>query len=113
MGFQMLIGAVPLAFLLMLTEDVSSLAWSAEFVLVLASLSVLGTSLAFWLWFAALEEVSLNQANAFTFLVPLIGLALGAVFFGERFGWIQSAGLVLIVTGVVLVQRGVSVAVKD
>lgn len=34
MGFQLLIGALPLAVLSMLTEDVSLLKWSTEFVLV-------------------------------------------------------------------------------
>lgn len=112
MGFQMLIGALPLSLLSMLTEDVSSLAWSVEFALILLSLSVFGTSLAFWLWFAVLERVGLNQANAFTFLVPLLGLTLGAVFFGERFGPIQGAGLVLALTGIVLVQRGTPATVR-
>lgn len=105
MGFQLLIGAAPLALLSMLTEDVSSLAWSTEFALVLVALSVLGTSLAFWLWFAALEQVDLNRANVFTFLVPLFGLGLGALFFDERLSWIQAAGAALVVLGIVLVQR--------
>lgn len=113
MGLQMLIGTVPLGGLSLLTEDISTLTWSVEFVLILVSLSVFGTSLAFWLWFAALERVSLNQANAFTFLVPVLGLALGAVFFGERFGTVQAAGLALVLSGIALVQRRTSVAVKD
>lgn len=86
MGFQLLIGAAPLALLSVLTEDVSSLTWSREFVLVLVVLSALGSSLALWLWFEALERVELNRANAFTFLVPIFGIAIGAAFFGERRG---------------------------
>ena len=39
MGCQLLIGAVPLALLSVLTEDVSSLAWSTEFLLVLLALA--------------------------------------------------------------------------
>lgn len=105
MGFQLLIGAVPLALLSMLTEDLSLLVWSTEFTLILVTLSVLGTSLAFWLWFSALEKVSLNRANAFTFLVPIFGLVIGAVLFDERLAWIQAAGVVLVVAGIMLVQR--------
>lgn len=41
MGFQLLIGAAPLALLSMLTEDVSLLTWSPEFLLVLVALAVL------------------------------------------------------------------------
>ena len=105
MGFQLLIGAVPLALLSMLTEDVSSLTWSIEFVLVLVALAVFGSSLAFWLWFETLERVSLNRANAFTFLVPIFGLMVGAAFFGERLEAIQGTGVVLVLTGIFLVQR--------
>lgn len=105
MGFQLLIGAVPLALLSMLTEDVSSVTWSTDFLFVLVTLSVFGSSLAFWLWFEALERVSLNRANAFTFLVPIFGLMIGAAFFGERLVPIQIGGVVLVLTGIFLVQR--------
>lgn len=105
MGFQLLIGAVPLALLSMLTEDISMLTWSTEFALVLVSLAVLGSSLAFWLWFVALEGVELNRANAFTFLVPIFGLIIGAAFFGERLEAVQIFGVVLVLSGIFLVQR--------
>lgn len=98
-----MLGAAPLGLLSVFTEDFASLTWSAEFV-VLVVLSVFGTSLAFWLWFAALEQVELNRANAFTFLVPIFGLAIGATLFEERLGWVQAAGAVLVLTGIVLVQ---------
>lgn len=106
MGCQLLIGAVPLALLSMLTEDVSSLTWSTDFVLILVALAVFGSALAFWLWFEALERVSLNRANAFTFLVPIFGLVVGAAFFGERLEAIQAMGVFLVLTGIFLVQRG-------
>ena len=105
MGFQLLIGAAPLALLSMLTEDVSSLVWSTDFALVLVVLAVFGSSLPFWLWFAALERIELNRANAFTFLVPIFGLAIGATLFDERLVWIQAIGIVLVLGGIVLVQR--------
>ena len=105
MGFQLLIGAVSLALLSMSTEDVSSLAWSMDFLFVLVALSVLGSSLAFWLWFEALEQVSLNRANAFTFLVPIFGLMIGAAFFSERLEAVQIVGVVLVLSGILLVQR--------
>ena len=105
MGCQLLIGAVPLSLLSVLTEDVSSLAWSTEFLLVLLALAVFGSALAFWLWFEALERVSLNHANAFTFLVPIFGLMFGAAFFGERLETIQATGVVLVLSGIILVQR--------
>jgi drug/metabolite transporter (DMT)-like permease len=105
MGFQLLIGAVPLALLSMLTEDISVLTWSTEFVIILVALAVIGSSLAFWLWFEALERVELNRANAFTFLVPIFGLMIGAAFFSEGLEVVQIVGVILVLTGILLVQR--------
>ena len=90
-------------------EHHSLVTWSAEFVLV--ALAVLGSLLAFWLWFEALERVDLNRANAFTFLVPIFGLLVGAAFFGERLEAIQPVGVVLVLTGILLVQRDAGSAV--
>ena len=96
----------------MLTEDVSVLTWSTEFLVVLVGLAVLGSSLAFWLWFEALERVDLNRANAFTFLVPIFGLMIGAAFFGVRLVAVQIVGVVLVVIGNFLVQRSACTAAR-
>ena len=106
MGAQLVIGAIPLAVLSMWTEDVASLDWSAEFLLILAILSIVGTALAFWLWFTVLKRIEVNRANAFTFLVPVIGISLGAAFFDERLALIQAVGAFLVVLGIFLVERG-------
>lgn len=105
MGFQLLIGAAPLAILSVLTENLSSLTWSSEFIVILFVLSVFGTALPFWLWFSALKQVELNRANVFTFLIPLLGLAIGAAFFDERLGSVQAGGAALLLLGIALVQR--------
>lgn len=104
MGLQLLIGALPLTLLSALTEDVAGMTWSAEFLLLLVVLAILGTSVPFWLWFRALEQVPLNKANAFTFLVPILGMAIGAAAFGERLVWVQGVGVALVLGGIGLVQ---------
>lgn len=104
MAFQLLIGAVPLAAVSILTEDVSTVTWSGEFILVLWSLSVLGTSLPFLLWFEALAVTDLSRANAFTFLVPIFGLVIGAAVFEERLEWAHALGVTLL-AGLLLVQH--------
>lgn len=105
MGFQLIIGSLPLGFISLISEDTSSIKWSAEFLMILAILAIFGTSLVFWLWFSALKIVALNRANAFTFLVPLFGLVIGALFFGERLGWIEIFGAILVLMGIILVHR--------
>ena len=104
-GFQLTLGAGPLALLSWLAEDTSSMTWSGEFLVVLVALAIPGTALPFWLWFGALKEVDLSRANAFSFLLPLFGLAIGAAFFGERMGWIQAAGIAMVLAGIVFVER--------
>lgn len=76
-----------------------------------AVLAILGTSLPFWLWFASFENIGLNRANAFTFLVPILELGIGAALFGERLAVVQVAGVALVLGGIVLVQRG-SIAIE-
>lgn len=105
MGFQLVLGAIPLGVLSVFTEEVSSIVWSANFVVVLVALAVPGTSLAFWLWFEVLKDVELNRANVFTFLVPVLALGIGALLFGERLDWSQALAVVLVLIGIWLVQR--------
>lgn len=105
MGLQMLIGSIPLALGAWATEDPASIEWSITFVFALLSLSLFGTALVYWLWFSVLEKVPLNRANAFSFLVPIFGLTMGVLFYGETLGWSQLAGIALTILGVALVMR--------
>lgn len=104
MGFQLLIGSIPLAALSVSTEASQSMVWTGEFLIILTVLSTFGTSIVFWLWFSVLQEVALSRAVAFTFLVPLFGLVIGRTLFNERLGWIEVIGATLILTGILAVQ---------
>jgi drug/metabolite transporter (DMT)-like permease len=105
MGTQLVLGGVPLALLAVLTETPETTQWSAQFILVLLALALLGTSLVYWLWFSLLASVELNKANAFSFLIPVFGIAMGVAFFGEGFGWQNAVGAGLTVLGLDLVVR--------
>jgi len=105
MGLQMLIGSTFLMLIAWATEEPTTIRWSFTFVWVLLALSLLGTALVYWVWFSVLEKVPLNRANAFNFLVPIFGLTMGVLFFGEALGWSQVAGIALITLGVGLVTR--------
>ena len=105
MGWQLLIGAIPLALLAAATEDVTSIRWSWQFSLNLAALSVLGTSGAFVLWFSLLQRAKLSQLNVFTFLTPIFGLLMGVLFFSEQLRSAQLAGIALGLLGIYAVNR--------
>jgi len=105
MGLQMLIGSIPLVLIAWGTEEPATVRWSFTFVGILLALSLLGTALVYWLWFSVLQKTPLNRANAFSFLIPIFGLTIGALFFDETLEWPQLGGIVLVILGVGLVSR--------
>lgn len=105
MGWQLLIGSLPLSLLAALMEDVGSVRWSWQFTITLLVLSVIGTSAAFAMWFAILRRASLSRLNVFTFLSPIFGLAMGVVFFSERLHALEAGGIALSLLGIYGVSR--------
>jgi len=65
-------------------------------------LAVLGTALAYLLFFALISGAGFSRAALVTYLVPPVALAYGALFLGESFGLTAFAGLALILGGVAL-----------
>lgn len=109
MGFQLLLGAVPLTVIAWLGEQPNEVVWSGEFLFALVGLSLPGTALVYWLWFLILKRVPLNRANAFSFLIPILGLSMGILFYGESVGWLEMAGIVVVLAGIALVNRKIQV----
>jgi drug/metabolite transporter (DMT)-like permease len=103
MGFQMLIGSVPLAAWSIAAERPFDIQWSFSFIGILLFLSLFGTALSYFMWISVLAKVPLNQANAFSFLIPIFGLAGGALFFDETLSRPQLFGIALTMVGVMLV----------
>ena len=66
-------------------------------------LGLLGSSLASSLHFALLHSVGPTRASTVTYVPPLVGLLLGAIFLGESLGWQTLIGGALIVVGIMLV----------
>jgi len=105
MGFQLLIGSVPLTLAAFALEDQSAVQWNATFTASLLGLALFGSALVYWLWFSVLEAVELNRAIVFSFLVPIFGLTIGAMFFGERLSGVQLSGIALVIAGIAFVNR--------
>jgi drug/metabolite transporter (DMT)-like permease len=72
-----------------------------------AMLGVVGTAVAYVLFFALISSAGSGYASLVTYLVPPIALAYGAVFLGERFGWAAFVALAVILGGVALGTGGV------
>ena len=108
MGIQLAFGSVPLAIAAGLTEIPAAIDWSPTFVIVLLALALPGTALVYWLWFSLLAALPLNRANAFSFLIPVFGLAMGVGLFGESLGGFEIIGVTLTLIGLARVIRGSS-----
>jgi len=103
MGLQLFLGSIFLALIAIITEDTSTVEWSPTFLFSLLGLSLPGTALAYWLWCHVLKKTELNRANVFSFLVPIFGLIMGAVFYEETYDLLVLAGIGLILTSIILV----------
>lgn len=102
-GWQFILGGIPLLLAALSFEQAAQVEWGLDFVIVLLALGLLGTALAFALWFSLLRRGELNRLNTFTFLTPAFALLIGAVFFGERLGLVEVGGIILTLIGVLRV----------
>jgi O-acetylserine/cysteine efflux transporter len=64
------------------------------------ALGAISTSIAYWLWGRLLRDYSAAQVVPFALLVPFVGAAASTIVFGERFGPLRLAGMVIVVCGI-------------
>lgn len=74
-------------------------------VLSVAALGVVGTALAFVIFYVLIAEIGAGRASLVSYLAPGVALFYGAVFLDERIGWAAIAGLALILGGVAVAGR--------
>lgn len=68
-------------------------------------LGIVGTALAYLLFFGIISGAGASRAGLVTYLVPPVALAYGAVFLHESIGVAALVGLVLILAGVAVATR--------
>jgi drug/metabolite transporter (DMT)-like permease len=88
----------------LVAEDVE-VQWSGPFVAALAYSSLVGTAVAWALWFALVGSGEASRASTYIFFVPLVSLLIGVLTLGEQIGFSLLAGSALVVAGVSLVNR--------
>lgn len=76
----------------------------------LGALGLLGTGLAFLIYFTLLERVGATNTSMVTYLVPVVGMTSGALLRGERFGTNVYVGAFAMIAGVWLAQRAPKVS---
>lgn len=100
-----LVSMVPLLAILF-TVDGPAATWqslthmSLFVALCVVFLGVVGTSLGYWIWGRLLHKYTAAQVVPFALLVPFVGAAGSTVFFGETFGPLRAAGMIVVVCGI-------------
>jgi len=75
-------------------------AWGAAL-----ALGIVCTAIAYVLYFRLITRVDPMHATVVTYIVPVFGIAWGALFLGESVTWAMLGGAGVVIAGVVLVTR--------
>lgn len=102
-GLQMLVGSAVLgAFATALEEW--HVQWSMKLILAFAYTTLVPGLAATFVWFTLVGRIGAVKAATFHFLNPFLGVAIAAVVLGERLGWLDLAGVAVIMAGILAVQ---------
>jgi drug/metabolite transporter (DMT)-like permease len=108
--FQVLFAAcivVPLA--LMIDQPFSRVAFTPQALVAVAWLGILGSGLAYLCYFTILQHWGATRTSMVAYLLPVVGIALGAAVLAEPVTLNRVAGTVLVIAGIALVSSGPSV----
>ncbi|WP_375413762.1 EamA family transporter [uncultured Bradyrhizobium sp.] len=102
-----LAAAVPLLALTLITDGPSAAAHALLNMSLIGVVSILtigavSTSIAYWLWGRLLRDYTAAQVVPFALLVPFVGAAASSIVFGERFGPLRLAGMIVVVAGIAI-----------
>jgi len=104
-AWHLLIGAAGLMMLAAAVEGPPVILWSPRFTLSLAFLALVGTAATTMAWFAEARRSRLDTLTAWTFLTPVLGIALASVALGERPGGWTAAGLLAVLAAMWIALR--------
>lgn len=76
------------------------------------ALGVLGTGLAYVLYYQLLATVGSAIASAVTYLSPIIGVGLGVILLGETISWHEPVGAVIVLLGAAVAQGRIKLGRK-
>jgi drug/metabolite transporter (DMT)-like permease len=69
-------------------------------------MAIFASTLAFMFFTMGIGKIGINRANIFTNIIPVFTAILSFLLLGERFTWIKIAGIVIVITGLLLSQIG-------
>lgn len=98
-AWQLILGSLVLLASSRIAERGGRVIWSNEFLSLLIFLAVPGTAVATAAWYWLVQGTDVGRLAMFFFLVPVFGLALASVTYGEQIGLFQAAGAMFILAG--------------
>ena len=106
-GVQNISGGLALLPFAVLFSNVGDIVPSARLLWALAYLIMLGSIVAYMLWFHLLTVVGATAASAYHFLMPPLGMLFGWMLLGEHVAAWDLLGIVPVALGIYLVTRSV------
>lgn len=101
--WQMFIGHIPLWLVGISTEDNPfGFNWTWLAVICVFYLAVVGSIIAFWLYYWLLSKIDVSKAMMIAFVTPLVAVFVGS-FFGEKLGIQTLLGGILILASIGLI----------
>ncbi|MGR3662776.1 MAG: DMT family transporter [Paracoccaceae bacterium] len=103
-GLQMLIGSAVLAVFAVSLEtwDVN---WNPRLIAAFIYTTLIPGLAATWIWFQLVNRIGAIRAATFHFLNPFFGVGIAAVLLGESIGSSDVIGVMIIMVGILAVQR--------
>ena len=99
-AWQLILGSLPLLAISALTERSMPVIWNFQFVGQLLFLALVGTALVSTAWYWLVQRGQVSHLALFLFLVPVFGLGIAALVFGERVSLLEIVGSLLTVAGI-------------
>jgi probable blue pigment (indigoidine) exporter len=104
-AYQLVGGTVGLAIATLALEPTPLPTPSPDLLVAVVWLGVLGTGIAYSIWYTLLGRTHAANLSAYLFLVPVVALAASAAFLGERLSADQLAGVALVLVSIYGVGR--------
>lgn len=101
-GSQMCIGAMILLIGGLSGIQAGGIQWTALGIVLLLYAALL-SAVAFGLWYTLLVFNKAGEVSLYKFLIPIFGSLLSAIFLGETFTVVHGIALILVVTGIWMV----------
>jgi drug/metabolite transporter (DMT)-like permease len=99
-AWPLVAGSLPLLLASMILEPETAITWNGAFLGLLLFLALPGTAVANAVWYWLIQQGDVGRLTMFFFLVPVLGLLLGAAVFAEPIGLLEGVGVGLTFLGI-------------